>query len=321
MMRPMAPASQPRDPPGARPPRLGVDLGGTKIEVAALGDDGRVAWRRRTATPRDDYAATVAAIGRLVHEAEAAVGAAPGACRVGVGIPGTISALTGRVKNANSTWLNGRPLREDLDAALDRPVRIANDANCLAVSEAVDGAAAGAAVVFGVILGTGVGGGVALHGRAHVGPNGIAGEWGHVPLPGARDDERPGPRCWCGRHGCLEAWLSGPALAADHARATGARIAPEAIARGADGGHARCAATLDRWLDRLARGLALVIDVLDPDAVVLGGGLSTLPGLCDALPARVAPHVFSDDLRTRIVPARHGAASGVRGAAWLWPPD
>lgn len=300
------------------PLRLGIDLGGTKTEIAALDERGALRLRRRVPSPRDDYAATVAAIVALVADAERELGRRG---TVGVGIPGTISALTGRVKNANSTWLNRRPLREDLEAALGRPVRIQNDANCLAVSEAVDGAAAGARVVFAAILGTGVGAGIAIDGRALAGANGIAGEWGHVPLPAPRDDERPGPRCWCGRDGCLETWLSGPGLAADHRRGGGDAIDAATIAARARAGDARCAASLERWLDRLARGLAMVVDVLDPDAIVLGGGLSNVDAVCEALPARLAPRVFSDAMVTRIVRSAHGDSSGVRGAAWLWGPD
>jgi fructokinase len=299
-------------------PRIGIDLGGTKIEIAALERGGAIRLRRRVPTPRDDYPATLAAIVALVREAERELGARGS---VGVGIPGTISALTGRVKNANSTWLNGRPLREDLAHALGREVRVQNDANCLAVSEAVDGAAAGQRVVFAAILGTGVGAGIAIDGRAHGGANGIAGEWGHVPLPAPRDDERPGPRCWCGRDGCIETWLSGPALAADHRRSGGESLDAAAIARRAAEGDAGCAASLERWLDRLARGLAMIIDVLDPDVVVLGGGLSNLDAALAGLAARVAPRVFSDELRTRIVRSAHGDSSGVRGAAWLWERD
>jgi fructokinase len=296
-------------------PRIGIDLGGTKIEIAALDGAGTPTLRRRVPTPRGDYEATVAAIAALVDDAERALGERG---TVGVGIPGTISAATGRVRNANSTWLNGRPLREDLCRALGREVRIQNDANCLAVSEAVDGAAAGARVAFAAILGTGVGAGIAIDGRALVGANGIAGEWGHVPLPAPRDDERPGPRCWCGRDGCIETWLSGPALAADHRRATGEAIDTGELARRAAEGDARCAASLGRWLDRLARGLAMVIDVLDPDVVVLGGGLSNVDAAVRELPARLAPRVFSDELRTAIRRSAHGDSSGVRGAAWLW---
>lgn len=298
-------------------PRLGIDLGGTKTEIAALDARGTIVLRRRVPTPRDDYDATVATIAGLVADAERTLGARG---TVGVGIPGTLSALTGRVKNANSTWLNGRPLREDLQRALGRTVRIQNDANCLAVSEAVDGAAAGAPVVFAAILGTGVGAGIAIHGRALAGANGIAGEWGHVPLPEPRDDERPGPRCWCGRHGCIETWLSGPGLAADHRRHGGDPLDAAGVAAGAAAGDAACTAALERWLDRLARGLAMVVDVLDPDAIVLGGGLSNVEAACEALPARLAPRVFSDQVVTRIVRSAHGDSSGVRGAAWLWAP-
>ncbi|MEI7444954.1 MAG: ROK family protein [Burkholderiales bacterium] len=299
------------------PPRLGIDLGGTKTEIAALDAHGAIVLRRRVPTPRDDYGATVATLAGLVADAERTLGARG---TVGVGIPGTLSALTGRVKNANSTWLNGRPLREDLQRALGRAVRIQNDANCLAVSEAVDGAAAGAPVVFAAILGTGVGAGIAIHGRALAGANGVAGEWGHVPLPAPRDDERPGPRCWCGRHGCIETWLSGPGLAADHRRHGGEALDATGVAARAAAGDAACTATLERWLDRLARGLAMVIDVLDPDAIVLGGGLSNVETACAALPARLAPLVFSDQVVTRIVRSAHGDSSGVRGAAWLWAP-
>jgi fructokinase len=287
--------------------RLGVDLGGTKIEIAALDRDGTIRLRRRMPTPRDDYPATVAAIAALVDAADRELG---GQGTVGIGIPGTLSALTGRVKNANSTWLNHRPLREDLQAALGREVRIQNDANCLAVS--------GADVVFAAILGTGVGAGIAVHGRPLSGANGIAGEWGHVPLPAPRDDERPGPRCWCGRTGCIETWLSGPALATDHLRTSGEPLDAVVLAARAAAGEPAALASLERWLGRLARGLAMVIDVLDPDVIVLGGGLSNIEAVYASLPARLQPLVFSDDLRTRIVRSAHGDSSGVRGAAWLW---
>lgn len=295
--------------------RLGVDLGGTKIEVIALAPGGVCLRRHRVPTPRDDYPATLAAIADLVSSTERELGLRGS---VGIGIPGTLSTVTGRVKNANSTWLNGQALREDLEALLEREVRIQNDANCLAVSEAIDGAAAGAQVVFAAILGTGVGAGIAIDGRALAGVNGIAGEWGHVPLPAPADDERPGPRCWCGREGCIETWLSGPALAADHRRRTGQRVDAAAISQGAAAGDPDCTATLERWLDRLARGLAMIVDVLDPNVIVLGGGLSNIEGVAGALPQRLAPRVFSDSLHTRIVRSAHGDASGVRGAAWLW---
>jgi fructokinase len=238
-----------------------------------------------------------------------------------VGIPGALSPATGLVKNANSVWLNGRPLAEDLARVLPRPLRFANDANCFALSEAVDGAAAGCRTVFGVIAGTGTGGGIVVDGRVWTGPNAIAGEWGHNPLPWPGDDERPGPACYCGKTGCIETFLSGPGLSADHATETGEVLAPPEIARRAGAGDARAEATLTRYEDRLARALASVINVLDPDAVVLGGGLSNLARLYDAVPRRWARYVFSDRVDTRLLPPRHGDASGVRGAAWLWPPD
>ena len=295
--------------------RIGIDLGGTKIEIACLGADGAILLRRRIATPRDDYEGTLQAVTRLVHDAQSML-AQQGT--VGIGIPGALSARTARVKNANSTWLNGRPLQQDLEAALGQPVRVQNDANCLAVSEATDGAAAGARVTFAAILGTGVGAGIAIDGRAMAGASGIAGEWGHVPLPAPADHERPGPRCWCGRAGCIETWLSGPALQADHLRATARALSAEAIAAGALAGDAACTATLDRWLERAGRALAMVVNLIDPDVIVLGGGLSNVERLLEALPARIAPHVFSDDFRTPVRRSLHGDSSGVRGAAWLW---
>ena len=291
--------------------RIGVDLGGTKIEAIAIDDEGRERLRRRVPTPRGDYHATLTAIADLVFDLERAAGERG---TVGVGIPGTISAATGLVKNANSTWLIGRPLADDLPRLLDRPVRFANDANCFALSEATDGAAAGFDVVFGVILGTGVGGGLVAHGRLIVGANAIAGEWGHNPLPAPLDAERPGPLCYCGRRGCIETFLSGPALTADYDGVTTAAD----IVRAASAGDQRAEAALARYEDRLARALAVVINLLDPDAIVLGGGLSNVDRLYAAVPARWAPHVFSDTVVTRLVRARHGDSSGVRGAAWLW---
>ena len=296
--------------------RIGIDLGGTKIEVLALGPDGAERFRRRVATPRGSYDGTIAAIVDLVARAEAAAGG-PGS--VGIGVPGIPSPATGLMKNANSTWLIGRPLDRDLAAALGRPVRVANDANCFALSEAVDGAGAGARVVFGVILGTGVGGGIVVDGRVLAGKNGIAGEWGHDPLPWPADDERPGPACYCGRAGCLETFLSGPGLERDHARATGSTLPPSEIVARAAQGDAAARATLARHADRLARGLASVINVLDPDVIVLGGGLSNLAHLYDEVPRRWGRYVFSDRVDTVLVPPRHGDASGVRGAAFLWP--
>ncbi|SDG48839.1 ROK family protein [Roseospirillum parvum] len=308
-----------QDPAGtASPggPRFGVDLGGTKIEVIALDGAGTCRLRRRVPTPRDDYPATIRAVADLIAAAERELGVRG---RVGVGIPGAISPASGLVKNANSTWLIGRPLDRDLAAALNRPVRLANDADCFALSEASDGAGAGAASVFGVILGTGVGGGVVVGGRPLAGPNAIAGEWGHNPLPWPADHERPGPACYCGRHGCLETFLSGPGLAADHARAGGTETDPKAIVAAAHEGCAVAQATLDRHADRLARGLASVINLLDPAVIVLGGGLSGLAHLYDELPRRLPAYVFSDTVTTPIRPPVHGDSSGVRGAAWLWP--
>ena len=295
--------------------RLGIDLGGTKIAAVVLADDGRVQWEARVATPRDDYDATLAAIANLVTAGEDAAG---GTCTVGIGMPGAISPATGLVKNANSTWLNGRTLHTDLERRLGRAVRLANDANCLAVSEAIDGAAAGAQVVFGVILGTGVGGGVAIDGRVITGRNAVAGEWGHNPLPWPEDDERPGPACYCGRHGCIETFLSGPALAADYRARTGVERSADAIARAANERDAQAAAALRTWTARLARALATVINVLDPDVIVVGGGLSQIARLYDDVPREWATWVFSDRVTTRLMPARYGDASGVRGAAWLW---
>jgi fructokinase len=297
--------------------RIGVDLGGTKIEAVALAPDGTERFRRRVATPRGDYEATLRAVAALVAEAEAETGEAG---TVGVGIPGIPSPATGLVKNANSTCLIGRPLDRDLEALLRRPVRLENDANCFALSEARDGAGAGHDVVFGVILGTGVGGGVVVRGQVLRGRNGIAGEWGHNPLPWPRDEERPGPRCYCGKRGCIETFLSGPAISRDHADATGASLDVAAIAARAADGDGAARATLDRHAERAARSLATVLDVLDPDVVVLGGGVSNLEGLPAAVARRLGSWVFSDRVDTPVVRARHGDASGVRGAAWLWPP-
>ena len=295
--------------------RIGVDVGGTKIEAVALAADGAELARRRLPTPRE-YDATLAAVAGLVEGLEGDAGARG---TVGVGIPGTVVAATGLVKNANSTWLNGRPLARDLEARLGRAVRVMNDANCFALSEAADGAAAGADVVFGVILGTGCGGGVVVHGRCLVGPNQIAGEWGHNPLPWPGSDELPGPPCYCGKRGCLETWVSGPGLARDHAACTGDALGTHDIVAAARAGDPGAVATLARWHDRLARGLATVIDVLDPDVVVLGGGMSNVPGVAEGVTARLPAYVFSDTVATRVVPNVHGDSSGVRGAAWLWP--
>ena len=295
--------------------RIGVDLGGTKTELIALADDGTVRLRRRMPTPAGDYAATVALIAAMVAQAEAELATR---ASVGIGTPGSRSPVSGLMRNANSTCLNGRPLKQDLEAALGREIRIANDANCFALSEAVDGAGQGGAVVFGVILGTGVGGGVVVNGQVLNGANGIAGEWGHNPLPPGEDGEGVVPACYCGRRGCVETWLSGPALAADHLRVTGEALTPEALVARAAAGDAACEATLLRYETRLARALAGVINLLDPDVIVLGGGLSSLDRLYRNVPLRWTPHVFSDAIATRLRPPLHGDSSGVRGAAWLW---
>jgi fructokinase len=303
--------------------RLGIDLGGTKIAGVALAPDGATLAERRIATPRHDYAATVEAIAGMVawlearacdHEADR--GAVAGS--VGIGMPGSVVPASGLVQNANSTWLNGRPLVRDLEARLGRAVRVANDANCFALSEAVDGAGAGAPSVLGVILGTGCGSGVVIAGHLIDGPLGIGGEWGHNPLPWPAAEELPGPACWCGRHGCLETWVSGPGLEADHARATGLSLSGPEIAARAASGDAAARSALDRHADRLARGLAHVMNILDPHVVVLGGGLSRLAHLYEVLPGLVCRHLFTTHPSVTIRPPRWGDAGGMRGAAWLW---
>jgi fructokinase len=296
-------------------PRLGIDLGGTKIEVLALDASNAECFRRRVPTPRGDYAATLEAVVALVDDAERALGAR---ATIGVGIPGALSRATGLVKNANSTWLIGRPLQQDLESALGRELRLANDANCFALSEATDGAGQGAEVVFGVILGTGVGGGIVVNGKLLEGPNSIAGEWGHNPLPLPDTDDLPLPGCYCGRAGCIESYVSGPAMSADHRRMTGDDKEVVDIAAAAEGGDAVCAATLARYERRLARALAGVINILDPDVIVLGGGLSNIDRLYHRVPQLWGAHVFSDEVRTRLLRHAHGDSSGVRGAAWLW---
>jgi fructokinase len=295
--------------------RIGVDLGGTKIEAVALADDGRELARRRVAAPRGSYDDTIRAVVDLVAAIEQESG---GRGSVGVGIPGAVSPATGLVKNANSTWLNGRPLDRDLSRALGREVRLANDANCFALSEATDGAAAGAGVVFGVIIGTGTGGGLVVNGRVVVGANAIGGEWGHNPMPAPRDEERPGPPCYCGRAGCIETFLSGPGLARDYIASGGDEVAAVEVAARAERGEARAAACLARYEERFARAIASVINIVDPDVVVVGGGLSNLAGLYTRVPQLWTAGIFSDRVATRLVPAAHGDASGVRGAAWLW---
>jgi len=298
--------------------RIGIDLGGTKIEGVALAADGRELQRRRIASPQGDYDASLTAIAGLVAALERD---AHERGTVGIGIPGAVSPATGLIKNANSTWLIGKPLAEDLARLLARPVRLANDANCFALSEATDGAGAGASVVFGVIIGTGTGGGVVVDGRVIAGANAIAGEWGHNPLPSPRDDERPGPACYCGRSGCIETFLSGPALGRDYAAGNASPITATEVAERAASGDPRALAALARYEERFARAIAGVINVLDPDVIVLGGGLSNIDRLCVNVPALWSPYVFSDRVATRLVRAAHGDASGVRGAAWLWPPQ
>jgi fructokinase len=297
--------------------RIGVDFGGSKIEAAAIDPSGAFLARVRRPNPRsyDDALRTVA---ELVGEAERAAGACE---RIGVAAPGSVSPRTGALRNANSTWLNGRPFRDDLEALLDRPVRLANDANCLALSEAVDGAGASARVVFGLIIGTGCGGGIAIDRRPIEGFNGIAGEIGHMPLPWPHGDEVPGAPCWCGLTGCLETYVSGTGFERDYREAAGARLAAPEIVAAARSGDQDAAAALDRYVDRLARGLAVVVDMIDPDAIVLGGGMSNVEELYQRLPEAVRPLVFSDQFETPILKAVHGDSSGVRGAAWLWPLD
>ena len=296
--------------------RVGVDLGGTKIEFVALERNGTELHRHRAATPRHDYEGTVSAIAGGVKEIEKKLARS---ASVGVGIPGTVSEITGLVKNANSTWMNGRPFDKDLSRALGREVRCANDANCLAVSEATDGAGAGKHIVFAVILGTGCGGGIAVDGHVHSGLNGVAGEWGHNTLPWMRTDEFPGAPCYCGKNGCIETWISGTGLEKDYQRATKLALrGPEIIARSGASEPAALAA-LERFEDRLARALAGVINLLDPDVIVLGGGAAQIPQLYKNVPARLKEHVFGKEADTPMLPAKHGDASGVRGAAWLWP--
>ncbi len=299
--------------------RIGIDLGGTKIEGIVLGDDGTERARLRVPTPRESYEATLEALAGVVRELEAQAGAR---CRIGIGHPGAISPATGLVKNANSTRLNGHPLDVDLKKRLGRDdVRFSNDANCFAVSEAADGAGAGAPVVFGVILGTGVGGGVVIDGKPLVGAQAIGGEWGHNALPLPRDDERPGPQCYCGRKGCVESWLSGPAFQSQYASAAGRELRATDIPEAAAKGDAVAADCFDRYCDRLARSLANVINLIDPHVIVLGGGLSKIPELYERVPELWKDYIFSesDRIATKLRPPVHGDSSGVRGAAWLWP--
>ena len=294
--------------------RIGIDLGGTKIEVLALDADGVELFCKRVSTPQGDYQATVAAIIGLVRDAQEATEQQG---HVGIGIPGALSRATGLIKNANSTCLIGHPLKEDVEQALERPVCLANDANCFAMSEATDGAAAGAKNIFGVILGTGVGGGLILHGQVIEGHNGIAGEWGHNPLPWPQDDERPGPTCYCGRQGCIEAFLSGPALSRDYHESTGKDAMATEICAEAEAGDEEAEALLELYENRLARALASVINLVDPEVIVLGGGLSNMQRLYENVPTLWSRWIFSDRVETTLVKNMHGDSSGVRGAAWL----
>lgn len=296
--------------------RVGIDLGGTKIEAIALNADDTVALQERVPTPQNDYPETLRAIADLVVSIEKEL---KQSTTVGIGMPGAISPHTGRVKNANSTWLNGRPFAEDLERLLGRPLRFENDANCFALSESLDGAASGARVAFGVIVGTGVGGGIVMGGKIWKGSNAVAGEWGHNPLPASRRDELPGPDCYCGRRGCIETFLSGPGLSLDYEGLTGRKLEPAVITNLAARGEPEAEEALARYEDRMARGLASVINLLDPDVIVLGGGLSNLERLYTNVPAIWSRYVFSDVVTTRFLRAAHGDSSGVRGAARLWP--
>src|SRR5580704_16098964 len=298
--------------------RIGVDFGGTKIEAAALKADGSFAARVRRPNP-GDYEAALQVVRELVAEVERQAGAA--GATVGVGVPGSVSPKTGRMRNANSVWLNDKPFQADLERALDRPLRLENDANCFALSEALGGAGRGAEVVFGAILGTGCGGGVVVRGRTVEGVNRISGEWGHTPLPWASDAEHGAHACWCGGGNCLETWISGTAFCRDYGAASGAALSGDVIAERARAGEPAAAAALARYANRLGRGLAVICDLIDPDVIVLGGGMSNVAELYDLVPPIAARYAFSDVFETRIVKARHGDSSGVIAAAWRWPLD
>jgi fructokinase len=298
--------------------RLGVDLGGTKIEGIVLDVDGVERCRERVPTPQGDYVATLDAVVALVSSLESGVSQS---CSVGIAMPGSVSRATGLVKNSNSVCLNGQALHRELEGRLDRPLRFANDADCFALSEATDGAGRDAALVFGVIVGTGTGGGIVINRQLLSGPNGITGEWGHNPLPWPQPEELPGPACYCGQHGCIETWLSGPGLARDHQQWYGGSQDARTIIQLAELGDANAALTMQRYANRMARALASVINIIDPDVIVLGGGLSNSKRLYNAVMSQWDKYVFSDRVDTRLVHARHGDASGVRGAAWLWPPQ
>ncbi|MGD8999946.1 MAG: ROK family protein [Granulosicoccaceae bacterium] len=295
--------------------RFGIDFGGTKIEIIALDDRGRAVLRERVPTPAG-YAQRIEAVAGLVESARDCLAISD--YTIGIATPGAVSSRTGRMKNCNSVCLNDQPLREDFERRLGQPVRLSNDANCFALSEATDGAAAGAASVFGVILGTGVGGGIVINGRLHEGANAIAGEWGHNPLPWPQDDERPGPACYCGGHGCIETFLSGPGMSADHERRTGLHMTAEQIAANLEHGDESCIQTRERYLSRLARALAHVVNILDPEVIVLGGGVSNMQAIYTRVPQYWQPWIFSDQVETKLVCNQHGDSSGVRGAAWLW---
>jgi fructokinase len=294
--------------------QVGVDFGGTKIEAAALDGEGRFLARRRAPTP-GGYEAAIDEVCRLIDEVEAEAG---GRGTVGVGAPGSVSPRTGVVRNANTGWLNGRPFRDDLEMALKRPVRLVNDANCLALSESLDGAAAGASTTFAVIIGTGCGGGLVAGGQLVEGANGFAGEWGHVSLPWPRSGEAPGPQCWCGRRGCLETWISGPAFQRDHLEGGGRDLTPPQIVEAAQAGEPQAVLALDRYVDRLGRGLAMIVNIVDPSVFVFGGGMSNVTELYARLAAAASPYVFGDNWTAKLTPARWGDSSGVRGAARLW---
>ncbi len=296
--------------------RIGVDFGGTKIEAAALDESGNYVARVREPNP-GDYSAAIDVVARLVAEVERLAGIKD--ATVGVGMPGSISPKTGRMRNANSVWLNDKPFKEDLEKALARPLRMENDANCFALSEATDGAAAGSEAVFGAILGTGCGGGVVVRGRTVEGRNRIGGEWGHTPLPWPSAEERATHQCWCGRRDCLETWISGTAFWQDYQRATGRKLPGDEIMIAARAGEAEAVAAFDRYVDRLGRAMAVICDILDPDVIVVGGGMSNVAEIYERVPPVVARYAFSDVFTTRIVRASHGDSSGVRGAAWLWP--
>ncbi len=299
--------------------RLGVDLGGTKIEIIGLANDGQELLRERVATPQGDYPGIIEAIAGLVEAAETTLGRS--GLPLGIGTPGAISRATGLLKNSNSVSLNGKPVLQDLEQRLGRSIRLSNDANCFALSEAVDGAAAGAQVVFGVIIGTGTGAGIVVERKALTGPNAIAGEWGHNPLPWPNAEELPGPACYCGKQGCIETYLSGTGMARDYKEHTGEALTAESIVARAEHGDAASRAALERYYDRAARALAHIINILDPDVIVLGGGMGRIPMLYHEIPRRWGAYVFSDRVDTRLLAPKHGDSSGVRGAAWLWPAE